>query len=178
MPFWSDLLNGNANSDFLAYFCGKWIMLAGLFCIRSKAALRILIFFNCHGCRLFIWVEFHWDLSPHIFWTYEFILRQCATVFFKLFWNSVRKKDSSELKKKWYCETNWWKHVMNSILKNSIYLEFVWPSRPFQLIAFHKGPTKPWWPYIYRRPVRHQERPEQLLVRKLAECWGSCFLQQ
>ena len=25
------------------------------------------IFFNCHGCRLLIWAEFHWDLCPPIF---------------------------------------------------------------------------------------------------------------
>ena len=30
-------------------------------------ARRILIFFfNCHGCRLFIWGEKYWDLSAHI----------------------------------------------------------------------------------------------------------------
>ena len=32
-----------------------------------KTAARILIFSIAVGCRLFIWAEFHWDLSPHIF---------------------------------------------------------------------------------------------------------------
>ena len=26
-----------------------------------------MIFFNCYGCWLFIWAEFHWYLSPYIF---------------------------------------------------------------------------------------------------------------
>ena len=30
-------------------------------------AHRILIFFNCHGCRLFIWCEKHWYLGAPFF---------------------------------------------------------------------------------------------------------------
>ena len=40
---------------------------------RSKKTPRIL---NSYGCQLFIWAQFHWDLSPLIFWTWQFISRQ------------------------------------------------------------------------------------------------------
>ena len=49
-----------------------------------RAAPRIF-FFHCYGCWLVIWAEFHWDPSPHIFWTYWFILRQCEKPFSNYF---------------------------------------------------------------------------------------------
>ena len=50
----------------LSLFTGKiakWAELSG----RFKTANTILIFFNCHGCRLFIWAYFYCQLSAPIF---------------------------------------------------------------------------------------------------------------
>ena len=44
----------------------------------SKTAPRILIFSIAIGADFLIWAEFHWDLSPQIFWTYQFIFRLCV----------------------------------------------------------------------------------------------------
>ena len=43
----------------------------------SKRAPRILIFFNCHGCSIFILCEIHCYFCPHILWVYYFRLSQC-----------------------------------------------------------------------------------------------------
>ena len=51
----------------------KWqCCLAG----SSKMAPRILIFFNCHGCRFFILCEIHCYLCPRIFGVQWFSLSQ------------------------------------------------------------------------------------------------------
>ena len=47
----------------------KWAELAVLFSWRCKTAPTILIFFNCHNCRFFIWACFHCPLSAPIFHT-------------------------------------------------------------------------------------------------------------
>ena len=49
---------------------------------QSKTAPKILIFFNCHGCPLFILCESHFYLCPHIFWVYHFSLSKCVLKFF------------------------------------------------------------------------------------------------
>ena len=47
----------------------------------SKTAPRILIFFNCPGCRISILCEIHCYLYPHIFWVHYFSLSQYIDLF-------------------------------------------------------------------------------------------------
>ena len=47
----------------------------------SKRAPKILIFFNCHRCRIFILCEIHCYFCPHILWIYYFCLSQCERTF-------------------------------------------------------------------------------------------------
>ena len=36
-------------------------------CLAGSSKTAPRIFFNCHGCRLFLWGENHWDLGDRIF---------------------------------------------------------------------------------------------------------------
>ena len=57
-------------------------------------------FFNCYGCRLFIWAEFHWDLSPHIFGHINLFLGSVSFL-----------QDRFEIKSGLYwCRYGGWKH--------------------------------------------------------------------
>ena len=47
-----------------------WVLL----CHQLQNGSQDFDFFNCYGCRLFIWAEFHLDLSLHIFWTTNLFL--------------------------------------------------------------------------------------------------------
>ena len=78
---WTSVLNGQeirnqlnctSNSAQLAIFTINGLDWQCYLAGSSKTA-PMIFFFNCYGCQLFIWAEFHWD---PIFWTW-FIPRQC-----------------------------------------------------------------------------------------------------
>ena len=75
-PFWSYQLNSTANLANLAQFWGKWAGLAVLFSWYLQNGSQDFHFFNCPGCQIFISLEIHCYLCPHIFWVYYFSIRQ------------------------------------------------------------------------------------------------------
>ena len=76
-PFSSYLQNSTANPAHLPQKWAKWAELAVQFSWQVQNGTKDFNFFNCHGRQTFILAEIHCYLSPHIFWTYQFIPKWC-----------------------------------------------------------------------------------------------------
>ena len=63
-PFWSYQPNSTANSAHLAHFVGGEAELEMLVSWLLQNGPQDFDFFKGHGCQLFIWAYFQWDLCP------------------------------------------------------------------------------------------------------------------
>ena len=77
-PFWSYQLNSNANQPIYLKIGPNWPNWQCCLTGSSKTAPRILIFFNWHGCRFFIWAKFEWIFGHNnSFWSSVYSLTLC-----------------------------------------------------------------------------------------------------